>query len=600
MGKTELMLGNEAVARAVYEAGVSVATAYPGTPSTEITENIAKYGEIYCEWSPNEKVALEVAVGASIAGARAICSMKHVGLNVAADPLFTASYTGTNSGLVVMVADDPGMHSSQNEQDTRYYGLSAKVPVLEPSDSQECLDFVKIAFDLSEEFDTPVIVRLTTRVAHSRSLVEVSERQERPLRDYVKNPGKYVMMPAMARARHLVVEKRMRLLEQYSEATEINKILYTNDGKAVYGPSGKQRLGIIASGISNQYTMEADIGAPVLKLGMVHPLPAGLIRNFADRFEAVYIVEELSPFIEDFARKIGINAIGKEIFPATGELSAGMIKDKIMGAAEPTATASAVPATTSASAEPAQLPTRPPVLCPGCPHRSVFYVLRKMKLIVTGDIGCYTLGALPPLEAMDTCICMGASVSVAHGIDKARGKEFASRTVAVVGDSTFLHSGITPLIDIVYNKGMSTVLILDNRITGMTGHQQNPSSGFTIKGEEAPRLNIQKLCEAIGVPSVRKVDPFDVTGLELALKEELAKECPSVIIAERLCALLKTYVPGDEVEIDREKCKRCMQCMKISCAAIVKKDNDLVINKALCVRCGLCSTICKFGAITKI
>jgi indolepyruvate ferredoxin oxidoreductase alpha subunit len=610
------MLGNEAVARAAYESGVTVATAYPGTPSTEITENIAKYKEIYCEWSPNEKVALEVAIGAAIGGARAICSMKHVGLNVAADPLFTASYTGINGGLVVMVADDPGMHSSQNEQDSRYYGLSAKLPVLEPSDSQECLDFVKQAFSISEEFDTPVIVRLTTRTAHSRSIVRTSERQEAPLKDYVKNPGKYVMMPAMARSRLIEVEKRMRLLEQYSETTGLNRVIYPKTGNAD-GLKGTQsissemrsgdecarekpKFGVITSGISYNYTMEAGVDAPVLKLGMTHPLPAGLIGKFSEGLEEVYIIEELSPFIEDYAKKIGINAVGKELLPAVGELTAAQVREKVKGridqkfGAENTTEAAAV-----VEQPKPVLPQRPPVLCPGCPHRGVFYVLKKMKLNVTGDIGCYTLGALPPLEAIDTCVCMGASISVAHGMDKARGRDFSKKTVAVIGDSTFIHSGITPLIDIVYNKGTTTTLILDNDITGMTGHQQNPSTGYTIRDEETVKTDLVKLCEALGVPSVRMADPFDVVGLERILKEELTKDCASVVVIKRPCALLKSYMPEAEVRIDPDKCTSCKQCMKISCAAIVDKDGKMTINDALCVRCGLCSRICKFDAIVK-
>ena len=605
MSKVELMLGNEAVARAAYEAGVTVATAYPGTPSTEITENISKYNEIYSEWAPNEKVAVEVAVGASIAGARAISSMKHVGLNVAADPLFTAAYTGVNGGLVIMVADDPGIHSSQNEQDSRYYGLSAKVPVLEPSDSQECLDYVKKAFILSEQFDTPVIVRLTTRIAHSRSLVRISERKTPSLKDYVKNPSKYVMMPAAAKQRRMEVEKRMKRLEEYSDTTELNAIIEpVGDTKEVSqvgltdARTGKPGFGIITSGISYQYTMEANLGGPVLKLGMVHPLPEGLIKKFANEVGEVYVTEELSPFIEDFVKKLGINAIGGKLFPAGGELSGNIIREKIGEAVGITFPRDEVE---SASIhDEAVLPPRPPVMCPGCSHRGTFYVLQKLKLTVTGDIGCYTLGALPPLNAIDTCICMGASISVAHGFDKARGRDFTKKTVAVIGDSTFLHSGITSLLDIVYNKGTTTTLILNNTTTGMTGHQDNPGTGYNIKREETAKVDYVVLCKALGVPSVREADSFDVEGLEKILKEELEKDCASVIVVTRTCALLKTYRPGAEARIDEGMCKKCKQCMKIACPAISDSSDGIAINDALCVRCGLCAKICKFNAIVNL
>jgi indolepyruvate ferredoxin oxidoreductase alpha subunit len=456
----KLMLGNEAVARGAYEAGVTVAAAYPGTPSTEITENIAKYEDIYSEWSPNEKVALEVAIGSSIAGARSVCSMKHVGLNVAADPLFTVSYTGVNGGLVIMVADDPGMHSSQNEQDSRFYARSSKVPMLEPSDSQECKDFVKQAFEISEKFDTPVFVRLTTRIAHSQSIVELGEKVDYKLKDYVKDPDKYVMMPAMARKRHVVVEKRMADLREFSNGSDLNKIEW-----------GSKFVGVITSGIAYQYAREAFGGVSYLKLGMVYPLPEKLIKEFAKEVKTLYVVEELEPFIENQIRKMGINVIGKDKLPVIGEFSSKLIGEKIHGI--------------SFDVKPKveeNIPVRPPVMCPGCPHRGMYYVLKKLKLTVSGDIGCYTLGALPPTSAMDTCICMGASVSGAHGMEKARGRDFGRKTVAILGDSTFIHSGITGLIDIVYNKGNSTVIILDNSITGMTGHQHNPTTGYTIQG----------------------------------------------------------------------------------------------------------------------
>ena len=472
------MLGNEAVARGAWEAGVTVATAYPGTPSTEITENIAKYDEIYSEWSPNEKVALEVAVGSAIAGARSICSMKHVGLNVAADPLFTVSYTGVNGGLVIMVADDPGMHSSQNEQDSRFYARASKVPMLEPADSQECKDYVKQAFELSEQFDTPILVRLSTRIAHSQSLVELDEKVPFQLKEYCKKPDKYVMMPAMARKRHGEVEKRMAALREFANTSDLNRIEW----------SGKE-IGVITSGIAYQYAREAfGPGVSFLKIGMVYPLPEKLIADFAKEMKTLYVVEELEPFIENQLKKMGIQVSGKDLLPVMGELNAHIIKEKILGIKteiQPTAT------------EP--IPVRPPVMCPGCPHRGAFYVLKKLKLNVSGDIGCYTLGALPPLESLDTCICMGASVSGAHGMAVARGREFAKKTVAVIGDSTFVHSGITGLIDIVYNQGTSTVIILDNSITGMTGHQHHPATGYTIKGEPTRRLDLELLVKAVGV-----------------------------------------------------------------------------------------------------
>lgn len=623
----QLLLGNEAVARAAYEAGATVATAYPGTPSTEITENIAKYGEIYCEWSPNEKVALEVAIGASVAGARAICSMKHVGLNVAADPLFTAAYTGVRGGLVLVVADDPGMHSSQNEQDSRYYGLSSKVPVLEPSDSQECLDYVKEAFNISEAYDTPAIVRLTTRVAHSRSLVAVSGRESRSLPEYAKDFRKYVMMPAMARARQPFIEKRVTALREYAESAAVNSLMAEGDGSGTCG------LGIVTSGIAWQYTLEAlrNLGLtpgrdiPVLKLGLVHPLPEKLISKFMSRVRRVFVVEELSPFIEAFVKQYGIGAevIGKAMLPEAGELSVALISgalksgrllpelprqrgdvagcacrcpegdmaegERLTGAEQPESQRSQ-----------ADLTFRPPVLCPGCPHRSVFYVLKKLKLIVCGDIGCYTLGALSPLNAMDTCVCMGASIGMAHGFDKASGGRLAQRTVAVIGDSTFVHSGITGIIDIVYNKGASTVLILDNEITGMTGHQQNPATGRTIRGEETFRVDVAQLCSALGVKNVRVEDPFDVPALEKAVREETQRPEPSVIVVRRPCALISAYTPVKAVRIDAGKCTRCRQCMGISCAAISAQDGAITINPALCARCGLCSSICRFGAIVPV
>ncbi len=575
----KLMLGNEAVARGAYEAGCTVAAAYPGTPSTEITEYIAKYDEIYSEWSPNEKVALEVAIGASIGGARAICSMKHVGLNVAADPLFTVSYSGVNGGLVIMVADDPGMHSSQNEQDSRFYASSSKVPMLEPSDSQECKDFVKYAFAISEQFDTPVIVRLTTRVSHSQSTVEINEKDDFKLKEYVKDANKYVMMPAMARKRHIVVEKRMADLREFSNTSDINRIELDN-----------REVGIITSGISYQYVKEAVPNASVLKIGMVHPIPEKLIMDFAAEVKTLYVVEELEPFFENQILKMGIKVIGKQKLPVMGELSAQIIAEKLFDKKIETA---ALP-----TDQP--IPVRPPVMCPGCPHRGMFYVLKKLKLNVSGDIGCYTLGALPPNECMDTCICMGASIGVAHGMEMARGKEFRKKTVAVLGDSTFIHSGITGLIDVVYNKGNSTVLILDNSITGMTGHQHNPTTGYTIKGEPTKQVDLELLCKAIGIDRVTIVDPFDVKEFEKVVKAEIEADEPSVIISQRPCALLKNVKFEGVQKISLDKCKNCRACMKIGCPAIVDKGNHLEINPALCVGCKLCTKICSFNAIERM
>ena len=573
----KLMLGNEAIARGAYEAGVRVVSSYPGTPSTEITEFMAKYDEIYCEWAPNEKVAVETASGASLAGGRAVSAMKHVGLNVAADPLFTMSYIGVNAGLVLCVADDPGMHSSQNEQDSRNYALASKIPMLEPADSGECKDFMKKAFCLSEKFDTPVLMRLTTRVAHSQSLVEVCEREDLPLKPYEKNIAKNVMVPANARPKHPAVEARTEQLSAFSETSDLNKVIMRDT-----------EIGIITAGISYQYVEEALPNASVLKLGMVWPLPENLIRDFTAKVKTCYVIEELDPFLEQNIRAMGISVIGKELFPKVDEYSAALLRSKILGekAADTVSAAEAVP-------------VRPPVMCPGCSHRGVFYVLHKLGLNVSGDIGCYSLGCAAPLSSIDSIICMGASVSAAHGMEKAAGRDFAKKTVAVLGDSTFIHSGITGLIDIVYNKGTSTVIILDNSITGMTGHQQNPSTGFTIRNEPTRQVDLVKLAEAVGVDRVKVVDPFDLDLLEKVVKEEVAADEPSVIIAQRPCALLKKAGYSGTFVIN-DKCKNCKMCMKLGCPAISITENGPKINDTLCVGCGLCPNVCKFGAIEKV
>ncbi len=571
----KLFLGNEAVARGLYEAGCRVISSYPGTPSTEITEFAATYDEMYSEWAPNEKVACEVAIGASMGGARAFSAMKHVGLNVAADPLYTASYTGVNGGLVIAVADDPGMHSSQNEQDSRHHAIASKIPMLEPADSAECLAFTKRAFELSEEYDTPFFIRLCTRISHSRSLVETTDRAELPLKEYVKNPAKNVMMPAMARGRHVFVEKRMKALADFAETCDLNRTEY-------YDTS----IGIIASGASYQYAKEAlGENASYLKLGMVNPLPVKLIEDFAAKCDKVYVVEELDDIIETHCRKFGISVIGKELFPLTGELSQAIVAKKILGEEKNTLSLKD------------EIPVRPPVMCCGCPHRGLFYALKRENVFVSGDIGCYTLGSQPPLSAIDTCVCMGASVSGLHGFNTARGAEQAKKAVAVIGDSTFIHSGITSLIDIAYNKGISTIVILDNSITGMTGHQQNPTTGYTIKGDPTAAVSLEKLVQAIGIHRVRVVDPYDLKETQEALKEELAVEEPSVIIARRPCALLKYVKHKPSLKVDREKCRSCKACLRIGCPAISMKDGKAVIDHTQCVGCGLCEDLCKFGAI---
>lgn len=573
----KLLLGNAAVARGAYEAGVTVVASYPGTPSTEITEEIVKFDEIYAEWSPNEKVAAEVAIGASIGGARAMSCMKHVGLNVMADPVFTVSYIGANGGLVFCVADDPGMHSSQNEQDSRHYAKASKIAMLEPADSAECKEFTKLAYDLSEKYDTPMFVRLSTRVSHSQSLVEIEERKNVPLKPYEKNIPKHVMMPAMAIKRHVLVEERIKALTEFAETTELNRI-----------EENGSEIGIITAGISYMYAKEA-LGdkADFLKLGMVYPLPEKKIMDFAKNHKKVYVIEELDPIIEEHCKAIGINVIGKEVFTLLGEYTPNMIKKAVLSEEK-----NDIPKITD------QIPVRPPVMCAGCPHRGTFYVLKKLGLVVSGDIGCYTLGAAAPLQSVDTTICMGASVSAALGMAKARGTEFNKKLVSVIGDSTFMHSGITGLVDIVYNKGNNTVIILDNSITGMTGHQNNPTTGYTIRGEETKQVNLISLCKAIGIEHVVVADPFDVKNFENVVKTEVEREEPSVIIAQRPCALLKTVKYSGHCKIG-DKCKNCKLCMKLGCPAISLKDGRPVIDETQCNGCGLCINVCPFGAIEK-
>ncbi len=571
----KLMLGNAAFARGLYEAGVTVVSSYPGTPSTEITEYAAEYDEIYAEWAPNEKVAMEVALGASIAGSRSFCGMKHVGLNVAADPLYTASYTGVNGGMVIAVADDPGMHSSQNEQDSRHHAIASKVLMVEPSDSAECKDFVKTSFELSEEYDVPVIVRMCTRVAHSQSAVELCDRVVPRQKEYIKNPQKYVMMPAFARPRHVFVEERTKKLIEYAEKSPLNKVI-DNGGD----------IGIITSGISYQYAREAmGDKASYLKLGVVNPLPAELIKDFCAKYKKVYVIEELDDIIETHCKKMGLDVVGKELFGYIGEFSQALIAEKLLGVKA------------ESSAFDGNVPVRPPVMCAGCPHRGLFYCLSKNKITVSGDIGCYTLGASAPLAAMDTTICMGASISALHGFNKARGEESEKSTVAVIGDSTFMHSGMTGLVNIAYNSTNSTVIILDNSITGMTGHQQNPTTGKNLKGDPAAAVNLEELCKAIGIKRVRVVDPYNLAETEAAIKEELAAPEASVIISRRPCALLKYVKHKPALKVVNDKCRGCKMCLKLGCPAISVRDGKAVIDHTQCVGCGICTEVCKFGAI---
>ncbi|MCC8191596.1 MAG: indolepyruvate ferredoxin oxidoreductase subunit alpha [Ruminococcus sp.] len=573
----ELMLGNKAFARGLYEAGCSIVSSYPGTPSTEVTEEAAKYDEIYAEWAPNEKVAMEVALGASIAGARSFCGMKHVGLNVAADPLYTASYTGVNGGMVIAVADDPGMHSSQNEQDSRHHAIASKILMLEPSDSKECKEFTKSAFELSERFDTPVIIRLSTRVAHSQSAVELCERQAKDMKPYEKNPAKFVMMPGNAIRRHPVIEQRMKEIAEYSESCPFNTI---EDNGA--------KIGVITSGICYEYTKEAmGDSVNILKLGIVNPMPTELIKSFAEKCEKVYVIEELDDVIETHCKKIGVDVIGKELFGWCGEISQNMVAEKLL---------SVMPQFDTFDET---VPVRPPVMCAGCPHRGLFYCLKKLGLTVSGDIGCYTLGATAPLQAMDSTICMGASVSALHGFNKALGEEAEKKSVAVIGDSTFMHSGMTGLVNIAYNSTNSTVIILDNSITGMTGHQQNPTTGKSLKGDPAYAVDLEALCHSLGIESVRVVDPYHMAETEKVIKEELEKAEPGVIISRRPCALLKYVKHNPPLKVDESKCVGCKQCLKVGCPAISIHNGKCVIDHTQCVGCGICKEMCKLGAISE-
>ncbi|MBO5320987.1 MAG: indolepyruvate ferredoxin oxidoreductase subunit alpha [Clostridia bacterium] len=571
----KLMLGNEALARGLYEGGCSFVSSYPGTPSTEITEFAAKYEDIYAEWAPNEKVAMESAFGACLSGKRSFCGMKHVGLNVAADPLFTISYTGVNAGMVIAVADDPAMHSSQNEQDSRHYAKASKMPMLEPSDSMEALEMTKLAFELSEKFDTPFLLKMCTRIAHSQSVVETGERVE-VSKTYEKNPQKYIMMPGNAKLRHPIVEERTRALVEYAETATINRVEKGEDSS----------IGFITSSTSYQYLKEVfGDKYPVLKLGMIYPMPEKLLKDFANSVDRLVVVEELDGFIEDHCNNLGLNVEGKEIFSLIDELSQNKVAEKF-----------GFETLCGAKLED-NIPNRPPVMCAGCPHRGLFYTLAKNKLTVMGDIGCYTLGAVPPLAAIDTTICMGASISGLHGFNKANGGESDSKTVAVIGDSTFMHSGMTGLVNIAYNSSNSTVIILDNSITGMTGHQQNPTTGFNLKGDPASKIDLEALCKAVGIARVRVVDPYNLAECDKVIKEELAVSEPSVIISRRPCALLKYVKYSKPLVVDPDKCKSCKMCMKIGCPAISMKNGKAVVDNTLCTGCGVCGQLCKFDAL---
>ncbi|MEG6522819.1 indolepyruvate ferredoxin oxidoreductase subunit alpha [Desulfotomaculum sp. 1211_IL3151] len=585
----ELLSGNSAIARGAYESGITVGAGYPGTPSTEILENFAKYPDVYAQWSPNEKVALEVGAGASIAGARVLVTMKHVGVNVAADPLFTLAYTGVSGGLILVSADDPGMHSSQNEQDNRYYALMNKIPCLEPCDSQEAKDMVALGLEISEQFDTPVLLRVTTRVSHSQSFVEIKEPSPRDLRPYAKDPLKYVMVPAHGRLRRVFLEERMARLKEYSENSPLNFIEWKDTN-----------IGIITSGISYDYVQEVLPQASILKLGLTNPLPENLIKQFAAGVDKLFVIEELEPFLEAQIKAMSIKVIGKELFPSYGEFSSALIANSLAKAgidvAEEFQIKDQAGKEAAATAEP--LPGRPPVLCAGCPHRAVFYTLKRQKLVVSGDIGCYTLGSLSPLSAIDTCICMGASVGAALGMEKAN-PEMGRKTVAVIGDSTFMHSGITGLMDVVYNGGTSTVLILDNRTTAMTGHQENPGTGSTLMGKPAPQVDLEGIVRAVGVKRVRIVDPSNLKELDQAIKEEVAALEPSVIIVRQPCVLLKGTVISEPVEVDNDLCINCGVCLNLGCPAISRQEDTVSVSAIQCRGCGLCIQVCNKKALKK-
>ncbi|MBO4457589.1 MAG: indolepyruvate ferredoxin oxidoreductase subunit alpha [Butyrivibrio sp.] len=569
----QLMLGNKAVARGLYEAGVCFISSYPGTPSTEVTEEAAKYDEIYCEWAPNEKVAMESAFGASLAGRRSFCAQKHVGLNVAADPLYTMSYTGVNAGLVIVVADDAGMHSSQNEQDSRHHAIAAKVPMLEPSDSKEALEYTKLAYEISEEFDTPVLLKMCTRVAHSQSIVETGERVV-PDKPYEKNIAKYVMMPGNAKKRHPIVEERTLKLIKYAETQPINRV-----------EMGDTKIGIITCSTSYQYVKEVfGDSVSVLKIGMTNPLPCDLIKDFAAKVDKLFVVEELDPIIENHVKSLGIEVTGKELLPVIDEFSQNLLAKAFGKDVEDS----------FAIDEP--IPARPPVMCAGCPHRGLFYTLKKNNCTVLGDIGCYTLGAVPPLGAIEMTLCMGASIGALHGFNKVRGSESEKKTVAVIGDSTFMHSGMTGLANVAYNQSNSTIVIVDNSITGMTGHQQNPTTGYNIKGDPAGKIDLEALCRAMGFERVRVVDPYNLKQCDEVLKEELAVEAPSVIISRRPCALLKYVKHNAPLKVNSDKCVGCKSCMKIGCPAISIKNGKATIDNTLCVGCNVCSQMCPVGA----
>ena len=578
----KLLIGNEAVAWGLYNAGLGLVSSYPGTPSTEITEFLATHDDIHSEWAPNEKVATEVAFGASLAGMRAACAMKHVGLNVAADPLFTLSYTGVTGGLVICVADDPAMHSSQNEQDSRHYAIAAKVPMLEPSDSAEAYAFARSAFDLSEKYDTPVLLRMCTRIAHSQCIVDIGERENRPLIPYVKQPDKYIMMPAYAKKRHPVVEARTAALRELAEHCDYNRVEMADN----------RAFGIITSGCSYLYVKEIfGDSVPVLKIGMPNPLPDQMIRDFASQVDKLYVIEELDPILEDHIRALGLEVTGKSLFSPIGEFSQKTIREAFLSEGI------SVPNRPESAGEAPAVPNRPPMMCAGCPHRGMYYTLVKHHLNVIGDIGCYTLGAVPPLNALDSTLCMGASVSGIHGFNAARGKETEQKTVAVIGDSTFMHSGMTGLVNIAYNATNSTVIILDNSITGMTGHQQNPTTGYNIKGDPAAKVNLEALCHALGINRVRVVDPYDLKACEEAVLEELAAEEPSVIISRRPCVLLKYVKAKPPLRVNADACRGCKRCMKLGCPAISFREGKARIDATLCVGCGVCEQLCAFDAI---